>query len=327
MIPNALLNPTAIAAKPIRTDPETVREVWRAAEVMAAAECDIEIVERCRVRTAYRLVREMLRTLSLMHAHDAVSSLGIDKFLMPQQPGPCPPTGGFPVRAYAAVMETIEAPARFGNTAETPQHERGIPIVPTKHLANKSLLDAFRRAYTHVATFLHIEDTDYGRIGLTGLLDDPPIGWPDADVLYVYEGMLLDEILTLLVEGRTVGDKRVGGTHGVEKHLTGPDHGMMPHEARGLVKLAKFEARSRMEAEIEEDRAIMAMRLENLVERARETFDTRVELGALKQLSIVQGVTRAEPEDAMSEFANVVRRVANEARQVPERPPVENLPE
>lgn len=327
ILPEALISsPNAIVARPILTDPETGRRVWRAAEAMAIAECDIEIVESCRIRVAYRLVREMLHTLNLMHLSDAVSGQGIDKFLMPQQPGSAAPQGGFAIRAYAAVMEIIECPTRVGQTAETPMHERGIPIVPTKHLNNASLRETFCKAYMHVAQFLRMDTTDYGRMGLNGLLSDPPIGWPDADVLYVYEGMLLDEVLTILVNGKEVDGEHLGGSHGAEKYLCSPAHGMMPHEARGLVRLAKFEARSRMEAEIEEDRAIMAMRLESLIALARAEMDRRVELGALKQLAIVQGVTRAEPEDSMAEFANVVRRVANEPRTIPTAPPVENLP-
>jgi hypothetical protein len=76
-----------------------------------------------------------------------------------------------------------------------------------------------------------------------------------------------------------------------------------------------------MEAEIEEDRAILSMRLEDLIQRSRDALDMRVELGAIKQLAIVQGVTRAEPEDAMSEFARVVRKVTDQSPKALLEPP------
>ena len=93
-------------------------------------------------------------------------------------------------------------------------------------------------------------------------------------------------------------------------------HGMAVHEIKGLIKLAQVEMASRTDTDIEMDKAALTLRLEDLAHRARMACDSRIEVAAIKQLSIVRGVTRAEPEDAATEFVRTVRRVANESPSV-----------
>jgi len=181
-----------------------------------------------------------------------------------------------------------------------------MPLVPSRNEHFERSVDHFARAMRAIARFLKLSECDYGCIALPYLLQSPfnIENWPGADLLIEYESILIDDTLAMLI------DDGARGTANAFKDK----YGLLDHEARGLIKLARIEARNRMEAELDEDRAVLAIRLEDLIHRSREALDHRVELGAIKQLAIVIGVTRSEPSDAMSDFANVIRKVANEAR-------------
>jgi len=254
------------------------------------------------VRTAYRLIREWGRTINAFAIDEFLSDLTLDRFLVPVVPSTCPMTS-FSLRAYS----------EFKAITTSPVSARGIPILPSDHETNfnKHVAHAYTRIMGNLSTFLRLDETDYGPPALPYLLQTPPNpkNWPDLYRLQEYEIHLVGEVLDILL------DK---GTRNAKDHLR-EVLSLRDHEINNVIRLAKIESRRRMEHDIEEERAILSMRLEDLIHRAREALDMRVELGAIKQLAIVQGVTRAEPDDAMSEFANVIRKVANSA--APALPP------
>jgi hypothetical protein len=293
-----------------RTDPETARAVWREAQARALVRADPLFLGTYIIRTAYRLVREWARTIGVLGYDSALSSLTIDKLIIPMPPGD-PPLGPFSMRAYRELRKTYER--------ETPPNKpgpRGLPLLPsTSPHFSEARHDAYSAAMRHLSEFLRLNHCEYSMLALPYLLQTPLnlTNWPDPTLLYAYEGALIDEVLGIILDN---------GTRNAETWLISENGGgYLPHEARGFVRLAKFECRNRMEAEIEEDRAILSMRLEDLIQRSRDALDMRVELGAIKQLAIVQGVTRAEPEDAMSEFARVVRKVTDQSPKALLEPP------
>ncbi len=285
------------------TDTEAGRRVWRAAHARALAAADPTILGSYITRTAYRLVREWGRTIGVLAYDESIASLSIDKLLLAQPYGD-PPSGAFAIRAYAELRRVVEPPHKH----------KGIPLLPSHNEHFGKIAESHAVAMRHIASFLRIADTDYGPLALPYLLKTPTNvdNWPDFTLLAQYEAVLIDEVLGELL------DK---GVRGATSELL-RTQGITEHECRGLIKLAKFESRTRMDSEVEDDRAIISMRLEDLIARARQGLDMRVEIAAIKQLSIVQGVTRAEPEDALTEFARVVKKVANEVSDRPQLPPM-----
>jgi hypothetical protein len=87
-----------------RTDPETARAVWREAQARALVRADPLFLGTYIIRTAYRLVREWARTIGVLGYDSALSSLTIDKLIIPMPPGD-PPLGPFSMRATTTVHQ------------------------------------------------------------------------------------------------------------------------------------------------------------------------------------------------------------------------------
>lgn len=282
-----------------RTDPAAAQSVWREAQARELAANDPEVLGTFITRTAYRLVREWSRTCGALASDEFLSDLTIDQFLVPRSSPPDCPRTAFSISAFSE-LRAVEHNGSNGTSG-------GIPLLPStvNDRFPMKISEAFTRIMGHISCFLKLDETDYGPPSLPYLLQTPPnpLNWPDAYRLQEYEIHLVGEVLDILL------DK---GTRNAKLHLK-DQHCFRDHEINALIRLAKIESRRRMDADIEEERAVLSMRLEDLIARSREALDMRVELGAIKQLAIVQGVTRAEPEDAMTEFANVIRKVTNEA--------------
>lgn len=77
-------------------------------------------------------------------------------------------------------------------------------------------------------------------------------------------------------------------------------------EIVGLVRNARTLAKFMMDGETEDDKALQLLRLEDFLKRARSALDMKAEMGALKQIAIVTGLTRTKEDDAMKDFMKVV---------------------
>lgn len=99
------------------------------------------------------------------------------------------------------------------------------------------------------------------------------------------------------------------GERGVMDHFR-DKYGLNRRECLGLVRLARADALQYGRSSVEDDRALMVAQLKDYADRAREALNMGDEIRALRELARVQGLTRTEPEDKMSEFLGVVRRVS-----------------
>lgn len=99
------------------------------------------------------------------------------------------------------------------------------------------------------------------------------------------------------------------GERGVMDHFR-DQYGLARRECLGLVRLARADAMTYGRSSVEDDRALMVAQLKDFADRARESMNMGDEIRALRELARVQGLTRTEPEDKMSEFLGVVRRVS-----------------
>jgi hypothetical protein len=179
----------------------------------------------------------------------------------------------------------------------------GLPLLPPR--ADKTSLERWCSAASIVAADLGVERSREGLLGLQGLLDPHQCARCDvssAEVL-AFEELLLIECLDMLL------DK---GERAAIKHFR-ESLGFSHKEATGLLRVVKTQALERSAASIEEKRALMEMRYENMLGRYKETMDMDGELKASKELAKIQGLTRTEPENQAAEFFSVVRAVS--ARQ------------
>ncbi len=274
---------------------EIARRVLRDARSWHLAARDPEIMAEYAVQVAWRLIRELGRTTGFLSTDELLCVTPVARLLMP-------------VPAVTTAPDSLHSTTALKvcqtSTPPPPLHPLGLRTTP-------GASDAWGAAMSGIVEFLDISNSPVVPYLLEG-----PRWWPSPADLCEYEATLLDYTLGLLVDS--------GNSHALSVLTQPHDLFHIPlrrFEAANLLRLTLQEAYNRQYAEVEEHRAVVSIRLEDLIQRSRQAMDMRVELGAIKQLATVQGVTRSEPEDAQSEFARVVRRVANEAPTPPQLPP------
>lgn len=90
-------------------------------------------------------------------------------------------------------------------------------------------------------------------------------------------------------------------------------HTLTAQEAKMMLSMARTEARSIIEFDQEEERAVMTLRLLDHQERSRRGGNLREELQSMKQEAIVRGLTATQPEGFGDIFGRVVDVIAKKA--------------
>lgn len=188
---------------------------------------------------------------------------------------------------------------------------------PSSPLQDPSL-HTYVRLLKVVSSWLYLDlgskdDPDSGRYGLAGMLHAETVraAFPSRVQIMTWETLLVDETLELIVQ------------QGVPKatNILKDKYGLASLEVQQLIKMARAKASHMASGDSEEDRGLMILRLEDAARRARESLDIRAELAALKNLAVVQGLSRVEPQDAMSDFIDIVKTVSVGKRDMPALPP------
>lgn len=275
-----------------------------------------------RVRVAWRVVREIARLTGKIHPDEPLAeATGLQP---PESPAELP--GGTAVDSWTApdpwlVIEPVASwrrtPGGYNRVSKVLDEiwaaKVNIGLGPTPQDLANDPDDIRALAYTEVlkvvADSLRVYagstlDRHQGRKGLEGMMEPETIrgAFPNRIEIMLWEEMLIQETMTLLI--------RYGTNHTWSK-LT-KVYGLLEHEVDGLVKMARALARRRTEGDLEEDRSLMLMRLDEYIRRCRRSFDMRLELMALKQIAIVSGLVKIAPEDAASDFVDIVRKVSEE---------------
>ena len=124
--------------------------------------------------------------------------------------------------------------------------------------------------------------------------------WPSLpEILYFEEQLVLETFQKLL--NTSVNHART---------FLQSEYHLRPKETLQILSLAQLYSHNLSPANVEHNRSLMVHRLEDLLHRAKENMDTRTELQTLKQISSVQGLNKAEPEDELDSFTNVVKAVS-----------------
>lgn len=170
--------------------------------------------------------------------------------------------------------------------------------------AHDPLLHVYIKLLKNTAMHLYADqgsevDPNCGRYGLHGLYDPALVrlSMPSRVQIMAWEALIVEDTLQQLVKN---GQPQT-------KHYLYKTYGLRPHEIQQLIRIAKVRARQAVEGDVEEDRGLMVLRLEDAARRAREVSDLRAEMAALKNLAIVLGLARVDPQSAITDFVAVVK--------------------
>lgn len=283
----------------------TTQEFWK--KIFQAERLTLEDLLPARAFAAWRFVREFLRVQSVLRPDDSLTES------VPFDPAcdywtvlrPYVPRGLAPHPALRAALEQAAAldPPGLPILPPPPPPEQigedGEPLAGYRPGTDARLL-AYMDAFEAITRYLHLDTSS--PLGLRGLASPSlfRLLFPSRAQILATEEYLVGQALDLLV---------LRGVNDARRQLL-ETYSLEAHEVLGLIKMANQEATRRTEASLEENKAIMVLRLEEII---RQSFDPRAKMAALKQLAIVHGFGRMEPEDAAHEFAAVVRRVTAES--------------
>lgn len=194
---------------------------------------------------------------------------------------------------------------------DTPPFGRGLNIVPDT--GNHPAVRLWIEVLETIAADLGIEqgtvyEPDMGRLGLLPLVNPDTAfeQWPDWRYLIMWEDHLAEECLNALTAGQ---QNTEGFYRSVRKELLEREHGLTRREANTVLKLAYRMARDQVAYDLEDVRAVSILRLEDTLTRARDAGNFRAEIQVQKQLAIIQGLNRTDPQDEMSVFSSLVKKL------------------
>lgn len=247
----------------------------------------LELTLAPRTVAAWRITRAIARISGLIPVDGLlceVSTYEPDQLYIP---------GYYSARTHAAVAQT-----RVG--LRPPENDEGIPFwTETIRVIAEELQLSSGSAY-------------YPSLGIHGVrpLCDPRtarIAWPSTEQIVLFEQILVEDAFQLIVEKSTAEARS-------ETHRK---YGLQPYETNEVIKMARRESVYYADSTPEQDAAIMALRLEKLYNQAQEAYDTRAALGALKQLGLVQGLTRTETKNPFDDIVEALGTVRSSTKALP----------
>ena len=262
-----------------------------------------------RVLVLWRWARAILSARGLLAEDETIvdcvdrEAVDYDPWLDPQTPrGARPPRG-----------------ARTTRLAELAWEDTGFALLPD--LAQSAdERDRWCRAFRLVGEKMRVPEYEVAREGALGMYDPEVAHQHSVTSRQVYdlEFLLLDECRDLLLEH---------SEQQVMWHFR-DTYGLSRGEAIKLIRLTRAVAAESIAASIDEDRALMVMRLNDLAARERQQMNTAGELRVLKELGRVQGLSRTMPVDEAREFRQAVREIgaAQDAKVLESGAPMPQLP-
>lgn len=145
-----------------------------------------------------------------------------------------------------------------------------------------------------------LEMPDSGRLGMMGL-NDPllvRLAFPSKLQIMAWECELVSETAELLARHGLTEVRRRLYNH----------YGLTFKELDELTAMARREILQRSQMDADESKALMLLRLEDYVSRARDSLNLEAEIRGLKQLTTVLGISRMEADDLVGAFVEVARK-------------------
>lgn len=145
---------------------------------------------------------------------------------------------------------------------------------------------------------------ELGEFGLIGLIDPDFSGslWPLRHELIQFEELLLQEMrYTYLQDGEAE-----------TKRILKDKYGFLHHEERDLMNLMLYKIKEHVIDDIDVSRAQTLLQLESLIDRTKDSGDTRAELAAIKLKSGVLGLFKDTGRESMDDFIDAMVEVSKE---------------
>lgn len=329
-----VLDTGEIEGEPTPSDPEkapqkqrTQKELFQAA--FAKARLSLDDMAPYRTRVVWRTTRYLAIKLGVMQPTMLLGD-------MPQEAGdpingidpwhrPIPPERLTPPHPDALTRQLMSLAHQCLAHADPVPFQRLHPTqdrIETVEAAGFTLLPTTQTApywsmsFDAICNALYVprgaaKDKEQGNLGMMGLTDPerPDItvlACPSIAELLMWELFLIDEATKMLANT---------GEHLIDTAFR-EHYGLLPFETDAIISRARKAILERVSLDVEEQRALMVMRINDVMARAKEALDPRAELMALKLLSQTVGITRAEPEDLKSMFRKVVGEASKERRQL-----------
>ncbi len=176
---------------------------------------------------------------------------------------------------------------------------------------NDPNLQLYIRAVSTTAEYLGIwhgskENEESGRRGMMGLASAQTvrIAFPTRMQLVAWEYILITKTLNRLIST---------GAQPTYNYLIS-QYGFNHSEVNGVLRMTKRFAKELVNADRAEDRALMLLRCENMMTRARHALDLKAEQNAMKQMSMILGLTRTEEDETLSDFVQIVKDTTNQRK-------------
>jgi len=288
-------------------------------------------LEPYRIRVAYRLIREMAQ-LGRFVADDELLIDALTETDIAHFKNPYTDLGAFPdgTRPGIDLSEQRLKPLQHRALEYILDGERLTllpPPTPNTAFDKGVLRDDFNPQdprqdpdlHRYIATLLtivdylglihgYIEDPQQGSLGFKGMNDPELIRFifPDIYSIFQYEAMLVEETLQLLLNSNPKKAMIVLGER----------YGLMRFEAQRLVAQARVRAAEDRFSDMEEERAIQLLTIDNFIERAREALDPRVELRAIHLRSVISGVTKITPKTEDDDWSTIADEVNAEPKKI-----------
>lgn len=268
-----------------------------------------------RIRVAYRITREMARIRGMVGDDETLGGALVptaetpDPWLDPRMP--TYPLPGRPGEAMVleSVAKIMERAARVPNQAVGGyggKKRPGLQLIPPGADDPPIMMKLWAEMVGQIGEYLGIT-SDHTQVGTTNLqlgfwplmdLECARELWPNPVQIVAWEEALIKEALD------TLRSKGIPETQRILKDR----HGLLPRESRVLVRLAIQYAQEVVDADVEEQRALMILRLEDFVSRSRQSMELGHELKGLKQLALVQGLGQSDREDTLAQFVSLAQK-------------------
>lgn len=197
---------------------------------------------------------------------------------------------------HAVISSPPEEQEDLSEESKKPALEMPSPIYPPEDDEDESF-EAFYTVAEETARRLQLYS--YSAFGTRFLVDPKhrPL-WPRPYTILAYEHRLLGEITSIEMKNGQVA---------VRDELI--QRGFLAWEIESLIKISRHVLVRNVLMSTEEARAVLALRIEDLIQRARKPdgADIRAELAALKLMAWLHGLHKTEPDDGLSEAVDIVK--------------------
>lgn len=275
------VDPKECFLKGLRTDRAIQREPQLAASML----------EPLRLRFCWRFVR----LLATMRGQVSMGEFLGESLKTADWTGP-------PPYQITSVNPDMEAAPLSRELVAAQEKGTFIPLTPKNGVHEESFIAALQVA----ASLLRVEDHDdpWNSYSIRPFLDPERLRdlWPEHSKICMWEQAFAQEVLQIL--------SKQGHQKTVE--WIQDKHGLLLGEAVASIRLSKALALRRTESSMEEERALMVLRLEDMINRAKEDTNYAAESQGLKQLATIQGFAKTQPEGPEIMFRKVVRKVSGE---------------